>query len=129
MISLRDLLRHGVKPEPSAKTARLRTRRQERAALTPRPRMYNSVGASSRTNHSADSPVQSAMTAMPIDPDPGLRLRLFGPLRVYVGGRLVIDEQFTRRKAKALLALLYLERRRYITKDELVETLWPNLDE
>jgi LuxR family maltose regulon positive regulatory protein len=107
----------------------VRTRRPEGAAVAPRPRIYNSVGASSRTDHLAGSSLDSAMAATPIDPDPGLRLSLFGPLRVYVGGQLAIDERFTRRKAKALLALLYLERRRYITKDELMETLWPNLDE
>jgi DNA-binding SARP family transcriptional activator len=58
-----------------------------------------------------------------------LRLALFGPLRAYVGGQPVIDEHFTRRKAKALLVLLYLDRGRYIARDELLEALWPNLDE
>jgi DNA-binding SARP family transcriptional activator len=65
----------------------------------------------------------------PIGPEPMLRLTLFGPLRAYVAGQLVIDEHFTRRKAKALLVLLYLERGRYIARDELLEALWPNLDE
>lgn len=58
-----------------------------------------------------------------------LRLYLFGPMRVYVGDELVIDERFTRRKAKALLALLYLERGRYIPRDDLLERLWPNADD
>jgi DNA-binding SARP family transcriptional activator len=57
-----------------------------------------------------------------------LRLYLFGPIRAYIGDQLVLDEHFTRRKAKSLLVLLYLARGRYITKDELVETLWPGLD-
>jgi DNA-binding SARP family transcriptional activator len=54
-----------------------------------------------------------------------LRLYLFGTLRVYIGDRVVIDESFPRRKAKELLALLYLERERYIPRDELFELLWP----
>ena len=58
-----------------------------------------------------------------------LRLYLFGPLRAFIDSEVAIDEHFTRRKAKALLALLYLERGRYIPKDELIERLWPNVDE
>jgi LuxR family transcriptional regulator, maltose regulon positive regulatory protein len=58
-----------------------------------------------------------------------LHLRLYGPLRVSVDDRVVIDERFTRRKAKALLVLLYLERERYILRDELIERLWPSRDE
>jgi DNA-binding SARP family transcriptional activator len=76
----------------------------------------------------ASGPLASAMTQTPIDAEPTLRLHLFGPLRAYVGGELAIDERFPRRKAKALLVLLYLARRRYLTKDELLETLWPNED-
>ena len=56
-----------------------------------------------------------------------LRLYLFGPVRAYVDGNVALDENFTRRKAKALLVLLYLERGRYLPRDELLETLWPNL--
>lgn len=58
-----------------------------------------------------------------------LYLRLYGPLRVSVDDQVVIDEHFTRRKAKALLVLLYLERDRYIPRDELLEKLWPSRDE
>ena len=61
--------------------------------------------------------------------EPTLRLCLFGPVRAYVDGGVAIDENFTRRKAKALLVLLYLERGRYLSRDELLEALWPNLDE
>jgi DNA-binding SARP family transcriptional activator len=59
---------------------------------------------------------------------PSLGLFLYGPLRACIGDRVAIDEHFTRRKAKALLALLYLERRHYLSKDELFERLWPNAD-
>ena len=57
-----------------------------------------------------------------------LFLRLYGPLRVSVDDEVVIDEHFTRRKAKALLVLLYLERDSYIPRDELLEKLWPSRD-
>src|SRR5260370_42586441 len=60
---------------------------------------------------------------------PRLRWSLCGPLRAHVGSEVVIGEHFTRRKAKALLALLYLERGRYIPRDELIERLWPNQEE
>ena len=58
-----------------------------------------------------------------------LRLYLFGPLRAYLGDRAVLDARFPRRKAKALLALLYLERGRYIPRDELLEQLWGSDDD
>ena len=57
-----------------------------------------------------------------------LFLRLYGPLRVSVDDEVVIDEHFTRRKAKALLVLLYLERDSYVPRDELLEKLWPSRD-
>jgi DNA-binding SARP family transcriptional activator len=53
-----------------------------------------------------------------------LRLYLLGSLRAYLGDHAVLDVRFPRRKAKALLALLYLERGRYISRDELLEQLW-----
>jgi DNA-binding SARP family transcriptional activator len=57
-----------------------------------------------------------------------LELKLYGPLRVLVDGELAIDERFTRRRAKALLVLLYLERERFMPRDELLERLWPHGD-
>jgi DNA-binding SARP family transcriptional activator len=59
----------------------------------------------------------------------GLSLYLFGPLRVSVDGQLVIGERCTRRKVKALLGYLYLRRNDYISKDELLEALWPEVDD
>ena len=58
-----------------------------------------------------------------------LELTLYGPLRVFVDGRLAIDQRFKRRKAKALLLLLYLERERFMARCELLERLWPGSDE
>jgi LuxR family maltose regulon positive regulatory protein len=60
-----------------------------------------------------------------LSPGSMLRLYLFGPLRAVVDDRVAIDEGFKRRHAKALLALLYLERGSYLGKDELFERLWP----
>ncbi len=72
----------------------------------------------------AGSPVRGIIESRPM-----LRLNLFGPVRACVDGALAIDETFTRRKAKALLVLLYLERNRYIPRDELLERLWSNVEE
>jgi two-component SAPR family response regulator len=61
-------------------------------------------------------------------PQPELRLSLYGHVRAFVDGKVAIDEHFTRRKAKELFVLLYLERRRFIPRDELLERLWPSAD-
>ncbi|MBV9174046.1 MAG: hypothetical protein JOZ81_28630 [Chloroflexi bacterium] len=58
-----------------------------------------------------------------------LQLNVYGPLRVCVDDRAVIDEHFRRRRAKALFVLLYLERDRFMPRDELLERLWPSGDE
>jgi LuxR family maltose regulon positive regulatory protein len=140
MTGLRDLFRRGGHAEAAPKVARQRTRasrvrgeqREVRTQGPQRPqgsRVRRVVGASARTNGSAGVSLQASSTLTPIGPEPMLRLTLFGPLRAYIGGQLVIDEHFTRRKAKALLVLLYLERGRYLARDELLEALWPNLDE
>jgi len=86
-------------------------------------------GPSSFGDDSGGALFQPTMAPLTMISDQALRLYLYGSLRVYVGGEVAIDEQFTRRKAKALLVLLYLERGNYIAKDELLERLWPNLDE
>src|SRR6185503_4526758 len=65
------------------------------------------------------------MVPLPSSGDGVLHLRLYGPLRVSIGDHVAIDERFSRRKAKALLVLLYLERTRYVPRDELLEKLWP----
>jgi hypothetical protein len=57
----------------------------------------------------------------------GLSLYLFGPLRASI--EVVIGECFTRRKVKALLGYLYLRRDVYISTDELLEALWPEVDD
>jgi LuxR family transcriptional regulator, maltose regulon positive regulatory protein len=59
---------------------------------------------------------------------PFLQLCLLGGMRVFLDGRLVLDPHLPRLKAKALLAYLYLERGRYVPKDELMEALWPEAE-
>jgi SARP family transcriptional regulator, regulator of embCAB operon len=61
-----------------------------------------------------------------VDDQPCISLFVYGALRVCVGDQMVIDERFTRHKAKALLALLYLERGNYLSKEDLLKRLWPN---
>jgi DNA-binding SARP family transcriptional activator len=99
-----------------------------RDLMAPPLHIHPLMAASARTDHPKRTqlkPVASTAT----ESAPLLRLCLFGPVRASIGGQVAIDEHFTRRKAKALLALLYLERGRYIPRDELIERLWPNLDE
>jgi LuxR family transcriptional regulator, maltose regulon positive regulatory protein len=59
--------------------------------------------------------------------EPALHLRLFGPLRAEVNGRVLIGQYYDRTKVKALLAYLYLRRDRYISRDQLLEDLWPDM--
>src|SRR6266851_2689339 len=99
-----------------------------RDLLAPQPRIHTLVTARARPDQSRRTELTS-LAPTTSSSDPLLRLYLFGPLRASVGGQVAIGEHFTRRKAKALLALLYLERGRYIPKDELIERLWPNLEE
>jgi LuxR family transcriptional regulator, maltose regulon positive regulatory protein len=94
----------------------------------PQPRVRHQR-LSPRVARSLTDPVDAPVTPARGLGEPILRLYLFGPVRAFVGDEVVIDEHFTRRKAKALLVLLYLERDRYISKEELVERLWPHLEE
>ncbi|MBI4318323.1 MAG: response regulator [Chloroflexi bacterium] len=59
---------------------------------------------------------------------PRLQIWMCGPLRVCMGAGRCIDESFARRKAKALFAYLYLHRGRLVSKDELMENIWPECE-
>jgi LuxR family transcriptional regulator, maltose regulon positive regulatory protein len=134
MSGLRDLLRVVVQPGVAATNVApapivAKSRHRERTTPPPRPRVLSLAGSSSPTNRcSVDGRLEPTPRPIPIPSEPMLRLCLFGPLRAYVKGEVAIDDRFTRRKAKALLALLYLERGRYVPRDELLERLWPNAD-
>ena len=54
-----------------------------------------------------------------------LRIHLFEPLHVQLGDRPALDENYPRRKAKALFVYLYLNRGRWISKYQLLAELWP----
>src|SRR5262245_8692115 len=70
----------------------------------------------------------SRPTSSPGARGPGFRIELFGPLLVYVDRRAVIDERFARRKVKALLVYLWLRREDCLSREELVDALWPESD-
>jgi len=57
-----------------------------------------------------------------------LKIRLFEPIRVQFGDRPPIDENYPRRKVKALLVYLYLNRGRQISKYQLLADLWPEAE-
>lgn len=54
-----------------------------------------------------------------------LTIHLFEPFRVQFGEHTPIDENYPRRKAKALFAYLYLNRGRWLSKYQLLADLWP----
>lgn len=57
---------------------------------------------------------------------PTLRVELFGGMSVSIGGELVDESAFGRRKLKTLLALLVIEAGREVPRDRLAEAIWPN---
>jgi DNA-binding SARP family transcriptional activator len=57
-----------------------------------------------------------------------LRMYLAGTVRVQIGEQTVIDRQYRRRRAKALLVYLYLRRGRSIPKHEIMADLWPEAE-
>src|SRR5829696_7773425 len=56
--------------------------------------------------------------------EPQARIALCGPLRVELGGRRV-EEQLPGRQGRLVLAYLVDNRSRPVSRDELVELLWP----
>ena len=58
----------------------------------------------------------------------GLCVYLLGRFEVRAGDRLIIDQSWPRRKAKALLKLLALNRGRWLHREQVLETLWPDLE-
>ncbi len=57
-----------------------------------------------------------------------LRLQCFGPFAIYVDGNLVPRRMFGRSKSIRILQLLLLRCGRPISRDALVEQLWPDSD-
>src|SRR5262245_15073028 len=58
-----------------------------------------------------------------------LAICLLGTFRVSVFGKNVDDAQWARPQAKLLLKLLALEPRRHLHRQQIMNTIWPTLDE
>ncbi|MFC7685083.1 BTAD domain-containing putative transcriptional regulator [Ureibacillus sp. GCM10028918] len=56
-------------------------------------------------------------------------LILFGPFTMMRDREEIVDKEWKREKAKELFLYLYLNRHRYVSKEEIMNTLWPNSDE
>lgn len=54
-----------------------------------------------------------------------LRIYLFEPLSIQFGDHAALDEEYPRRKAKALFIYLYLNRGRWLSKYQILADLWP----
>ena len=59
---------------------------------------------------------------------PRLRLQCLGPFAVYVNGRLVHPRDFVRARAIELLKYLAAQGGRAVSRDRLIEHLWPGAD-
>ena len=63
------------------------------------------------------------------DGRPLCRVRLFGGLEVNVGGRIVAEREWRKRKARLLFAMLVIKRGQDVPREQLFEHLWPEMDE
>ncbi len=63
------------------------------------------------------------------DGRPLCRVRLFGGLEVNVGGRIVSEREWRKRKARLLFAMLVIRRGQDVPRDQVLEHLWPEMDE
>ncbi len=55
----------------------------------------------------------------------GIRIELLGRFRVVVGGEDVVADGWPGRRAAELVALLALADGHRLTRDEVIEALWP----
>ena len=68
------------------------------------------------------------MTSTATSPPTQIGLHLLGAFRLVVDGVEVADEAFSTRRARELVLLLALARQQRLARDQVVETLWPELD-
>ena len=80
---------------------------------------------SSRDRYEA-RPIRSETPGAPGSSAPILYVRLLGGLDVRIGEQQVDMQAFSRQKTKTLLALLVLARGRELSRERLLETLWPD---
>ncbi len=60
---------------------------------------------------------------------PLCRVRLFGGLEVNVAGRIVSERDWRKRKARLLFAMLVIRGGQDVPRDQVLEHLWPDMDE
>jgi DNA-binding SARP family transcriptional activator len=60
---------------------------------------------------------------------PVCRVRLFGGLEVSVGDRVIRERDWRKRKARVLFAMLVTRRGQDVPRDQVLEHLWPEMDE
>lgn len=56
-------------------------------------------------------------------------VRLFGGLDVTIGGRSIREREWRKRKARLLFTMLVTRRGRDVSRDQVCEYLWPDMDE
>ncbi len=70
---------------------------------------------------------QQSLTSIRQRPAYGLKIQLFGSLQLWRGTELVDPNEWSREKAWQLFALLLLQRPRIISREAVIEHLWPEL--
>ena len=60
---------------------------------------------------------------------PLCRVKLFGGLEVNVGGRVVSEREWRKRKARLLFRMLVIRGGRDVPRDQVLDHLWPEMDE
>ena len=70
---------------------------------------------------------QSGKTGTPMDSHT-LHIRLLGDFRIRIGERVIADEDWKLRKAAGIVKLLALEPTHRLHREQILDTLWPDLD-
>ncbi|MBI4420039.1 MAG: GAF domain-containing protein [Gemmatimonadetes bacterium] len=86
------------------------------------------MAAEAATRLAPRSAQRSPVGATPASGTPVLELRCFGAFDVRLRGEPVPAEAFTRKKALTLLKLLVLSAGNPVSRDALIERLWPGAD-
>ena len=83
-------------------------------------------------SHHAGIPIEewrdAKVASIPPTTGADLELRCFGPFSVFRRGQHIAAEQFTRSKALVLLKMLALKAGAPLSRDLLIERLWPGVD-
>ena len=58
-----------------------------------------------------------------------LKLQLLGPFSLFMGNQEINERKWQRDKSKELLTYLYLQKNRFVPKEELMRALWEESDE